>query len=208
MQCSASFLPYGLAAIGACLSTQALAAEKAEPYPTVPVLAAFRAACSDLTTLSVAADKVTKAGWTAQNPDATPVGELVRFGREQGEKALAGVGKILEAPNVYSRKVAGETLYLVLSGVEVIDMTLIGCRGYDPDETRSIDPKDAERWMGRAPDLAVDKPEATRLKWEPGLTPQQDSFEIYHVPAGSPAIAITKVAGIAFKADQIGTVQH
>lgn len=208
MQVSASFLPYGLAAIGACVSTQALAAEKAEPYPTKAVLDAFRAACSDLSTLDAAAAKVAKAGWKLEaDPATTPVGELVRFGREQGEKALEGVGKVLGDPNVYSRKVSGEALYLVLSGVEVMDMTLIGCRGYDPDETRTIDARDAERWMGRAPDLVVDKPEATRLKWEPGLKPEQDSFEIYHVPAGSPAIEI-KVAGIALKADQVGTVQH
>lgn len=194
--------------MGACLSTQALAAKKAEPYPAKAVLDAFRSACSDLATLDAAAIKVTEAGWKQEDPDQTPVGELVRFGREQGEKALTGVGKVLGDPNVYSRKVAGEALYLVLSGVEVMDMTLIGCRGYDPDETRRIDPKEAEKWMGREPDLSVDRPEATRLKWQPGLTAQQDSFEIYYVPAGSPAIEITKVAGIALKADQVGTVQH
>jgi hypothetical protein len=209
MQASVSLLPYGLAAMGMCLSAQALAAEKTEPYPTVPVLDAFRAACSDLSTLDAAAAKAKQSGWRlADDPDQTPVGEMVRSGYEQQQHELQGVGHVMSQPSVYSRAVAGETLYLMLSGVEVADMTLIGCRGYDPDEVRNIDPKDAERWMGRAPDLAVDKPEATRLKWEPGLTPEQNSFEIYHVPAGSPAITITKFAGIAFKADQVGTVQH
>ena len=143
MQVSASLLPYGLAAMGACLSAQALAGERAEPYPAGQVLDAFRAACSDLSSLEAAAARATENGWKlAEDPDATPLGELVRFGYEQGQEALEGIGKVSGAPNVYSREVAGETLYLILSGIEVADMTVTGCRAYDPEEPRTIDPSE------------------------------------------------------------------
>jgi len=173
------------------------------------VLDAFRTACSDLGSLDAAEAKVTGSGWSrAADPDATPVGELLRFGLEAGAKMVKDQGKVNGKPAVYSREVAGEKLYLILSAVELGETSVTGCRAYDPDETRKIEVVDAERWMGRAPDQTIDRPELTRFTWEPGLLPGQDSFEIFRVPAGSPVIAITKLAGIAFKADQVGTVQR
>lgn len=184
-------------------------AAAADAYPAVAVLDAFKTACTDLSSLEAAGARVAANGWVhAANPDSTPVGALVRFGREAGAKMVEGRGRMVGDPAVYSRTVSGETLYLVLSRVELDGKAVTGCRAYDVDEPRKIAAADATRWAGRAPDNAIDQPALTRLTWEPGLVPGQDSFEIYHVPAGSPVIAVTKLAGIALKADLVGTIQR
>ena len=199
----------GLLLAGLCLTGAAVPASAADTYPAVAVLDAFKAACADLSSLEAAEAKVVASGWTrAADPDATPVGPLIRFGREAGAKMVEGRGRMVGDPTVYSRTVSGETLYLVLSRVELDGKAVTGCRAYDVDEARKIGAADATRWAGRAPDKTLDQSALTRFTWEPGLIPGQDSFEIYHVPAGSPVIALTKLAGIALKADLVGPVQH
>ena len=148
------------------------------------------------------------SGWTrAADPYATPVGELVRFGYEAGRKLLeGGKGGLDEGPLVYSRQVAGEMLHLVLSSVTMDGVTVMGCRTYDVNESRRIDQGAAAVWAGRQPDQTVDRAEFSKYTWEPGLQPGQDSFEIFHVPAGSPVIAMTKFPGIAIKADHVGAL--
>lgn len=194
---------------GACLTGGAVPSMAADAYPAVAVLDAFKTACADLSSLEAAEAKAVASGWVrAADPNATPVGALVRFGREAGAKMAEGRARMVGDPTVYSRTVSGETLYLVLSRVELDGKTVTGCRAYDVDEPRKIATAEAARWAGRTPDKALDQAALTRLTWEPGLVPGQDSFEIYHVPAGSPVIALTKLAGIALKADQVGTIQH
>lgn len=188
----------------ACTGSPAAAAEAA--YPAAAVLSAARDACSDLSSRDAAAAKVTASGWTkAADPYATPVGELVRFGYEQGKKLLeTSKGKLDGGPLVFARQVAGETLHLVLSSVEMDGVTVLGCRTYDVGETRRIALEDAAKWAGRKPDQTVDRAELVKYTWEPGLLPKQDSFEIFYVPAGSPLVALTKSPGLAIKADQVG----
>jgi len=180
----------------------------APAYPLAAVLDAVRQACSDLSSTEAAEHQVAASGWTrAADPDATPIGALIRFGNEAGAKAVAGHGKMTGSPNVYSRGVDGETLYLTVSGAEVDGLSVVGCRAYDVDETRKVDAAAAQKWVGRAPDKTVDRAELTRLTWEPGIQPRQDSFEIYFVPAGSPVTAMTKFPGLAFKADAVRKAQ-
>lgn len=194
--------------VGACGG--APAAMAAAPYPAAEVLGAARDACSQLSSRDAAAAKVAASGWTkAAAPYATPVGELVRFGYEAGRKVVEGQdGKVDSGPLVFSRTVAGETLHLVLSSVEVAGSAVLGCRTYDVGETRRIDQAQAAAWAGRKPDAAVDRAELVKYTWEPGLVPGQDSFEIFYVPAGSPLIALVKVSGIAIKADQVSDLQR
>jgi hypothetical protein len=191
-------------AMGACASAAA-AAEAAAVYPLAEVLTAARNACSQLSSRDAAAAKVEASGWTkAADPYATPVGELVRLGYDAGRKIVDGQdGKMDAGPLVFSRKVSGETLHLVLSSVEVGGSSVLGCRTYDVGETRPIDQPVASAWAGRMPDGAIGRAELVKYTWEPGLVPGQDSFEIFHVPAGSPLIALIKVSGIAIKADQV-----
>ena len=173
------------------------------PYPAVAVLDAFRAACFSLATLKDAQRQVIASGWTkARDPDATPVGELVRFGREAGKNMLGGKG-VLGAPAVFSKTVAGEALHLVLSGVRAGGRTVIGCRLYDVGETRRISADTATAWIGRAPETVNDQPALFRAAWRPGLAASQDSFELYFVPANSVAVTLVKITGIAMTADEI-----
>jgi len=198
----------GLAGI-ACTGVPA-AAEAAAPYPAAQVLGAAKDACADLSSRDAAAAKVSASGWTkAADPYATPVGELVRLGYEAGRELVEGQGgKLDNGPLVFSRAVAGETLHLVLSSVDVAGTTVIGCRTYDVAETRKIEQPEVAAWAGREPDAVVDRAELVKYTWEPGLTAGQDSFEVFYVPAGSPLMALVKVSGIAIKADQVSELQR
>jgi hypothetical protein len=196
--------------VGACAGSSAAAAQAADVYPLAQVLSAARDACSNLSSRDAAAAKVAASGWTkAADPYATPVGDLVRLGYEAGRKIVEGRdGKMDAGPLVFSRNVAGETLHLVLSSVEVGGSAVMGCRTYDVGETRRIDQPAASAWAGRKPDNAVARAGVVKYTWEPGLVPGQDSFEIFYVPAGSPLIALIKVSGIAIKADQVSDLQR
>ena len=206
MRTSTALPTLGLLIAGLCPFDHAAAAST---YPMAAVLDGVRTACSDLSSLSAAEKQVTGAGWTrATDPDATPVGELVRFGYQAGEQFVGDRGKMAGQPDVYSRVLADETLYLVLSAAEVDGIGVVGCRVFDVAEIREIDIVKAADLAGRQPDQTIQRPELTKLTWEPGLNPGQDSFEIFHVPADSPVMEITKISGLAFKADQIGTAKR
>lgn len=175
-------------------------------YPAAEVLSAVRAACGRLTSLPDAHAHVRAVGWTRiEDASATPIGPLMSFAIEQGSKIVAaGGGSMQVDKGVYRRTVAGEELWLALSGVTIGGRVVHGCRVYDVGETRRISARDAADWLGREPDEAVDRPELMRAEWEPGVNAGQDSFELFFVPANSPVLQFTKVDGIAFKADWIG----
>ena len=195
----------GALLVGLCPPAAAQGAAASAAYPVLPVLDAVKSACADLSSATAAERTLKAAGWTkAADPDATPVGPLVRFGYEAGKKAGA---TLTGDQGVYARTVAGEQLYLVLSGASVNGTSVLGCRVYDVGESRPLDAKAVQAWVGRAPSKALDRAELKRLTWEPGLIAGQDSFEAYQIPAGSPIVAMTKIAGIAFKADQVGSLQ-
>jgi len=190
------------------VSLAALLALAAAPalYPAAAVMDAMRGACSDVRAVTAAAGpKGAIAGWTrVADPASTPVGGLVAFGQKAGEKMLAGKGQMLGDPAVFRREVAGEELYLVLSAIEMEGRTVRGCRLYDPGETRPITPAAAEAWVGRKATGKVDGPDFSRAAFEPGFAAGQDSFEVFFVPATSPVRALTKIGGVALKADWIG----
>jgi hypothetical protein len=188
-----------------CPPVAAQGAATSAAYPVVSVLDAVKSACSDLSSSAAAERQVKAVGWVkVADPATTPVGPLVRFGYEAARKTGA---ELKGDQGVYSRIVAGEQLYLVLSGANMAGTSVLGCRVYDVNEARPLDAKAVQAWAGRAPFKTLDRAELTRLTWEPGLIAGQDSFEAYQVPAGSPVVAMTKIAGIAFKVDQVGSLQ-
>jgi len=176
----------------------AAAAAPAPAYPAVEVLEAFGQACAGL-------DKIEATGWQRYDPPAdSPLGALIAYGKEEGAKLAAETkGKLLDM-GVYRKTVAGETLDLVRSGAEVGGVRVDGCRVYDVGETRQIPVAVAQKWIGREPTRQSSLPAISIAVWEPGQAPGQDSFELFFVPEGSPAIAMLKFSGVAMKADYIG----
>lgn len=190
----------------AALAAPAAAQEKASAYPTAAVLDAMRAACPTRAAAIAALAGGTVAGWTkVADPSSTPVGPLVAFGREAAAKMMGGDGRLLGDMPVHRRRVAGEDLYLVFSGVETGGVTVRGCRMFDPGETRALDVAAVTAWVKRPPADSVNRAELQKLSWEPGFAAGQDSFEIFRVPAGSPLRAMTKIDGLAMKADWVDT---
>ena len=190
------------------LSLAALAASSS-PYPATEVLAAFGDACAKIETLDGAEAHVVAAGWTKFDPAPdSAVGQIVALGRSEAEKLLANDPTSSLSPmRVYHRDVAGESLELVLSGVTRQGAPVNGCRLYDVGETRPIAIEAAEKWIGRPVGTRNDFPEISIAEWSPGYGPDHDSFALYFVPPGSPAIQLVKVSGITLKADFVGAAE-
>lgn len=170
-------------------------------YPAGEVMDAFKAACSQLDGIEAANAQVAASGWTpVADAATTPVGELLAFGRAEGEKRIGAAGGKLLQGGVFAREVAGEQLYIIVSGVSVGGNALIGCRLYDPGETRRIERAAAVRWLGREPDDAVESAEFVKYAFTPGLVADQRDFEVYFLPAGSPLVATLKISGVGLAA--------
>lgn len=170
-------------------------------YPATEVLDAFRAACSRLDSGDAARAQVRASGWAeVADPSATPVANLIAFGREEGEKMVGAAGGKLLPMGVFERHVAGERLYIVVSGVSIGADSLIGCRLYDAAEPRRIDRAMVTGWLGREPSNAVERPEFAKYSFEPGLSPDHRDFEVYFLPEGSPLAATLKISGVGLAA--------
>ncbi|PAX08200.1 hypothetical protein [Sphingomonas lenta] len=170
------------------------------------VLNEVRAACDKLPVLRDAHAHVRGKGWTrVEDAAATPVGPLVAMGMEQGRALAKAQGGSIEADRgAYRKIVAGEELWLLLSGATIGGQVVHGCRVYDPGETRRITVKDVSAWLGREPVQTVDRPELLRGEWQPGINAGQDSFELFFVPDASPLRELIKLSGVAIKADWVG----
>lgn len=176
----------------------------AAAYPAQPVLDAFRTACARLTDLDGTERRAVVAGWRrVGDPAATPLGDLIRFSQTAAADFVKKAGGTMRASTVFERDVAGERVYLVLSGVTLEGRTVNGCRLYDAGETRVIAPATVTAWIGRAPVQTVDQPALVRTTWEPGMVKGQDSFELSHVTNASALLGVPQVAGIGLKADQV-----
>jgi hypothetical protein len=183
------------------------AAQPAGPqaYPAAEVLAAFGDVCRDLKDLERTKARALSAGWAAFTPEpSTPIGQLVEFGMSQGRKMATAQGGSITPMRVLRRNVAGEELVAVLSGVRMEGSAVNGCRVYDVGETREIKAAEAEAWIGRPPARSASDAVISIAAWEPGYEADHDSFELFFVPSGSPAIQLVKVSGVALKADFVG----
>ena len=180
-------------------------AAPASSYPSAQVLAAFGGICRNVKDLERTENEAEALGWTRITPDpATPIGQLVAFGMSEGKKMVEAQRGSITPMRVLSKDVAGEALVAVLSGVRVGGEMVNGCRVYDGGETRRITAAEAEAWVGRAPTRTEANRALSIASWEPGFAPDHASFELYHIPADSPALALVKVSGVALKADYVG----
>ncbi|PWG02577.1 hypothetical protein DF286_06635 [Sphingosinicella humi] len=148
---------------------------------------------------------VTNAGWVAAD-GALPqeMIEFLQFAKVEGEKIAQAQGGRSNQMRVFRNGVAGEDVYIVLSEVLIGNVRVTGCRLFDLGEERAITTEEAQRWLGRAPTKTQSYPEIQVSDWEPGLRPGHDSFQLFHVPPGSPVTATLKFTGVALKADTVG----
>jgi hypothetical protein len=182
------------------------AAGTASAYPTSQVLAAFGEVCRRVDDLKKAETDAIGTQWTRFVADAaSPLGELIAIGRAEAQKVFnEQSGGSMSDPVTLRREVAGEELFAVLSEVRIGGQTVRGCRVYDIGEARQLTVAEAEKWIGRAPSRQVSEPGiASMATWEPGYQPAHDSFELFFIPAGSPAIETLKVSGVFLKADYV-----
>ncbi|MBY0303321.1 MULTISPECIES: hypothetical protein [Sphingomonas] len=188
----------------ALLLAAAMAGASPAGYPAAEVIGALREACPSATAVTTVLKGATPAGWTrAADPAATPVGKLAAMGKEMGGAMLSGTGHIIGDIAVLERTVAGERLYLIPSGIVNGDTMVVGCRLYDPGETRRIPAAEATRILGRKPTSSSDQPMLSKLGWDIGAPDDADSFEIVSVPADSPVVALLTLSGLMMKADWV-----
>ena len=177
-------------------------------YPAREVLEGFAQVCRPLATLEGAAAAAEKSGWRKFEPEAaSQIASLIAFGKSEGKKMLAEKGGEMLPTRVFHRTIAGEDLIVVLSGVKINGVLVNGCRAYDVGETRELPAAQVEAWLNRKPSKTVVDPAIHITSWEPGYDAQHDSFDLYFIPQGSPAIELLKVSGIGLKADFVGAVK-
>ena len=168
------------------------------------MLDAAKAACSRLEKRADTVADLTANGWVPVTlPPTSPLGQLLAMGKAAGEKMLKAQGGSMAESAAYSKTVAGENLTIILSGVISKEAIVNGCRIYDVDETRPLDPDAVARWMGRKPRQTNSNDALSLANWSPGLAPGQDSFDVYFVPAKSPLVELLKVSGVAIRMDYV-----
>ncbi|WP_106515727.1 hypothetical protein [Allosphingosinicella deserti] len=175
-------------------------------YPAAQILGAFGTLCGPIADLDATAKAGAAAGWERFTPEpASPIGQLVALGESEGAKLIdKAKGDAMLPVAALRRRVAGEDLVAILSGVRKDGTRVHGCRVYDVGESRAISDSDAKAWIGRAPSRRVDEAGVVLSSWEPGYRPDHDSFETYFISSGSPAAQMFKVTGISLKADFVG----
>jgi len=185
----------------------ALAGAAPQPaYPAEAVYAAFTDACADVADLDKASATLPGKGWEAFEPAPdSETGQLLARGRRMTQEMMPGTR--LRPMAAFRRTVAGEDLELVLSGVEQGKSWTNGCRVYDYRETRTISLDFMEKKLGRKPAEQVARPGILeKAVWEPGYRPDHLSAELFHVPAGSPVIAMIGSSGICMVAQATGEI--
>jgi hypothetical protein len=133
--------------------------------------------------------------------------DFLQFAKTEGDKIIGSEGGQAREMQVFESSLGGEIVYIVLSEVLINDVRVTGCRLFDLGEPRAIRLDEAEQWVGRAATKTQSYPELQVSDWEPGLLPEHDSFQIFHVPPGSPASAVLKFTGVALKADTVGAAK-
>lgn len=160
-----------------------LAAPAAAPPPERRMLDAFKEACSRIgdDIEPVKADAV-KAGWTPMPDDGNPrIARLNKMGRE----AVANEGTATGA-NFRRRSPAGRDIFLIVSRYQ--DKSGFwgsGCRMYDFEATKPLEPKLLEAWMGKPPTgVQEPAPGLSKRLWEPSGWKEGITVEVNHVPQG------------------------
>lgn len=170
-------------ALSAFLSLLAL-----QPAPPSPMarerilLDAFRGVCEAVDDYPRMRAAAAAAGWEPVEDGASPL--LARI-NQVARQAAGDQGRIQDAS--YRRVFPQHsTLHLVVSRWEGVDRAWgNGCRVYDFEASRPIDPAGLTAWMGRAPTGRQDLgPLGSNLLWEPGWR-EGMSVSVNHVPPTS-----------------------
>ena len=186
-----------MAAGFAFLPLLAAAASEPAPYPAEAVLAAFGTACATAEDFAVARAGLLAGGWVlVPEDDSNPLGKLTQFGRQATSK-MEGV-KELPGSGSFSRKLAGRTLYVSLSGVNLEGIISKGCRLYDFDATTAFAAEQLRDWAVREPNETKEPGEGLiETTWNPGLKPGHMEMKILFVPQGSATGKALGVTGLS-----------
>lgn len=164
------------------------------------LLEAFAAPCAHVEDFEKAKSEAVKGGWQEIGETADP--RLARI-EKLGRDALKGEGAALSGAR-FRRTVADRTALLVISRYE--DKTGYwgnGCRVYDFDAPRAIEPAVAERWIGKPPTgIQPIGPGGTKHLWEPWVSGR--SFELNYIPAGHPIVEQMGLSGVILVSQAIG----
>lgn len=188
--------------IAAFLPLLAAAAAPAEQprYPAEAVLAAFATACSTAEDFAVARAGLLAGGWqVAAEDDSNPMGKLMAMGR----KMAASMTESTELPGggAFTKEVAGRTLYLALSGVDVAGMNSKACRVYDFAATQALSAETLKDWAVREPNETKEPGEGLiETTWNPGLKPGHMEMKVLYVPQDSKIGMSLGVTGLSFGA--------
>ncbi|QPQ54152.1 hypothetical protein IC614_07180 [Allosphingosinicella flava] len=182
----------------------ALIAAAPSAYPADAVLTAFEEACANVVDLDLARRELGKTEWQEFTPEVgTPVEKLISLGKE-----MLGDSIKMRPTHAFRRTVAGESLHLILSGVEMEGIWLNGCRLYDFEEERRIDPALVTAGLHRDPAETIERAGVlAKTVWEPGYKAEHEAMELYHIPKESPAKQALGVSGISLVAKAQGTLE-
>lgn len=194
------------ALIVAVLTPAAAAATSAQAAPDSDraVLDAFRAACTDLSSLPAAEAAAVKAGFAGYTPDpASPVAQLLHFGKMAANELSTGDATYQTAERVMRRAVAGRQLDLMLTDVTSYGTRTLGCRMVDFSAPAPIPLAAVRDWAGAA---APDGPKPTEINqpellialiWpEGGLFPGHYKSQVAFVPQDSALKETLHLSGI------------
>ena len=172
---------------------------KASGYPETEMLAAFRAACTEIGDFDKARSTALAQGWSEIAADAsTPGGRLVLFGeamvRNNPDIAM------IKGP-LLRREVAGRELFLAISGAKLDGNIAKGCRMYDFTAGTPLGPDTLVAFMGRPAETAkTPLPGFAIASWTPGMANGHIEFEAAHVAQGTTLPANMPISGIMLKA--------
>lgn len=189
------------------LASAALLAAAAAPapaaYPARDVLNAFATACSGAEDTAVNLASAQAAGWERLAPGAdTPVSRLVAQGKAALAK-LAGEARMLDGAE-YRKTVAGRTLYLAVSGVDVGGSTNRGCRLFDFAAPRAPTIDELANWAFREPADASEPSEGiTKYTWSPGLKPGHMEMELFFIAPGRNPLPGFDTSGLTLVASAV-----
>ena len=179
-----------------------LAAPAPAPQSGRPMLDAFKAACSRIGNdiEPVKADAV-RAGWTPMPDESDPrIARLNRMGREAVEKDGSATGASFRRPS------GGRDIFLIVSRYQ--DKSGFwgsGCRLYDFEAVRPLEPKLLEAWMGRPPTgVQTPAPGLSKRLWEPSGWREGITVEVNHVPQKHPLGKQFGLSGNVLVAQAIG----
>ena len=182
-----------LAATPAVAAQPAPAAGPVAAYPGRAVLDAFRAACTDLSSLSAAEATASKAGFETYTPDkGSPVAQLLSFGMKTADDMSSDDSTYKTGVRVMKRLIDGHQLDLMLTDVTSYGTTSLGCRMVDFAATAPIPSATIGDWVKAT---APEAPKPTEINepafiissiWaEGGLFPGHYKSQVGFVPQDS-----------------------